>query len=1238
MKTNLTGIRSRKDRHNHKGRLLLWALLCLAIPFDAAHAADKASLRDQMRAREYPPIFEYVWRKEVNDELTEDRLEDWRRMGFTGFQKTHTTLGGRHFTDGEIVTLTGHVNANPQYLLDDNGKEVSVRTIYGDLAHPDTPGLQADWLVEKIRKEGDNLFKIGDTQVVLTGDEYDRPYGVGEARVGFFRYAGENHLAAWRDFLRQEYGDTPETRSKRSGRSYNEDAATAVNDWSEVPRPEFTERFEQPRLWDVYRRFLVELNHGFFDKVKHEAAERGQNIAMGINSHGSVFYPGGPPSAIGGDPFIQGRRGDLLVNEAVSQDWPTSAIAYAFFNRYSREYDKPVLAYSWFWPGSRNGVSQQFMEGNAVVDRFFARTLPNDVHGLLYWTYANNTRNFPEVERIAFWHQWYREHWPMLRDSRPVSAQAALFFPNRTADFYLPYKYPKKEFSFSAQALIDLQVPFTCIGEYELEQGKGLDGVKLLIVAGAERVSAEAAKVIEKFLADGGVVLSTCDSLAVDIAGAPLGLLEKHFAVKPAHKYKRRGEESALSLAEEAWTKGEAGATLPDRTPYGAAQSPFDIENPQWIDLEGKQWSLPRLRTVNEFVTADALHGGKVLGTYRGKPVIVETDHTLWMGTRAGADLAAATSRDFMNEMAEPIPEDWPRLAESIGGRAPYTEIFERAVDKAGIRRVAGVFHPEGRRAHRIETGVRELDGGGLLVILSDRDIKNPSDKVALPYVLRVDADNAAYSAWDLLEGRMLKRDGKDGYLVEVPVHRAAYIVIAPEKTITAAAKRQARVNAMDHAPKPWRHGPRGGPKEPPVPVITRSGETKGGTLGEGVLAEVRVSVANTTQTDKPLEPIVLTGGALADLYPGLPVGGVTSEDASVQWFDAKGDGILSREDVIAWQADLPAGKTKYFTLRFHAKRGEPALASAGDFTSEADKTGTRVRLGKRTLFQTNEHGEWNFANTALADGTKVALPPMTGFILHMTDQAWMHPATDMVSLRAAKIVADGPVFKTLRLTFADDEDKFGTVADYTVYAGQPDDEIRIYADVVHRVDKRVDLWSYPRPALFHNQRMMIAGVLTLEQSRQHPRKSRSDTTSWYADGLERLSDAEALEANNFGGWTATKWDKGGLAQVSFRRVRGTRELVGLYPKNVLPYEAPGIEADGFQVLEDQVVRAAFDLHPPDPTAAVDMMIPEGTRWKIDALISLRPKFDEAGCRAARAAFASPPKITIDSVVVNRQP
>ena len=123
---------------------------------------------------------------------------------------------------------------------------------------------------------------------------------------GWHQRAGEAHAAAWRAFLARDYGDaSPGEDTNGDDRTYNAQAVDPIEGWDAARPPAFENRFDEPYVWETYRRFLVELNHGFFESIADQARKRGMSIALALSSHGSVFYPGGPPSAFGGDPSMQ---------------------------------------------------------------------------------------------------------------------------------------------------------------------------------------------------------------------------------------------------------------------------------------------------------------------------------------------------------------------------------------------------------------------------------------------------------------------------------------------------------------------------------------------------------------------------------------------------------------------------------------------------------------------------------------------------------------------------------------------------------------------------------------------------------------------------------------------------------------------------------------------------------------------------------------------------------------------
>jgi len=916
------------------------------------------------------------------------------------------------------------------------------------------------------------------------------------------------------------------------------------------------------------------------------------------------------------------------------------ALAYAPLDRLSQKYRKPVFGWSWFWPLIRE---QDGLGGyrHEEVDRAFAQIFSHEVHALLYWVYnVSFLRNQPHMKTIAFWHHWFQKHWPFLKASHPAKPQVALLKPLTTGRFYGSYQYPKQDYGWTVQALLDLQVPFTVLTEEEIRRS-GVGDYKVLLVVSAERVPRDVTKAIETYLDRGGMVYTDCDSFAMDEAGRPADVLARRFGVRLKRKHKTWFLASKLSLAEEAWCQAVRegkSATCPSETPYGIPQKARDMAAPQDIAM-AIPWAAKRLLTYHDVATAQPTNGARVLAHFGGEPVAIETPRTLWVGSRPGGDICATYPRSRFIHTGEPVAPYWQDGVRSAYQRAGYVDFYKRICGKAGVQRPATVLR-DGELARNINVFVRVHEKtAGLMLILIDTDL----EITGAPDLYRVQCPLAkpGFQAWDLTENRALRWVSPGAVDVRVPEHGTRYVVMAPAAQVAEMARIQRELMALDLTPKPYPLGDRGGPEEPPVPVCRDRGRTQQAELPPGVVARAIVTVANATDHAKQHEPIVLKG---RDLFRALPAGtirGVRVEGVPAQWDDLDGDGQLSPKDEIVWQADLDPSSQIQLAVDLLS---QPVEAQTTGFAAKVGQAQAQVTFGGRLLFALSKAGEWAFKDVRAASGQALKLPDLNGFVFDTgreLDLGMVWKSTDLIS--------DGPVRKVIRCVFESQEYATTSASRYAIYARQPETAVRIYADVVHHVRKEIELavrgvppdefddahaqldlrpntrQSLVRLGRFYSYGLAYDGgsFVSLEPL---PKRRPRPKECYYDDGLGRFSEAGWTGlTNNFGGWIAALYRDDGLIQISVRRVR-----------NILSGPLLADEHDGIQVARYTLTRAAYNPSPKNPYRTFDTRIDAGSRWRLDALITLRRGFDEKACRQERKAFASPPVVEIRKVVFPR--
>lgn len=1213
-------------------RLLIVLAMCFSL---LAAAGDPPSLLDYALQTADPPVFDYTSKPQVNQDLEKEATADLERMGFNGSQEiaAKPRPGWK-----SLPRLYGPKGAENCQYLDKDGKLQSEYLHLGDLYAPESWESMGANIASALDKAGkDSLIVYGDKPLAAVNDEIDAVY----SRHAFTRVSSWADQA-WRRHMERLYGDaSPGQDSNNDGRNYNADSSTKRQAWAEVVVPRFKDRFSEPRLWTEWCDFNSRNFYDYFTRAEQAAAAKGVPCHYIANIHGSFVWPGGNSDKGGGNPYYQAKYNSVLIQECNVIAWPFhGALAYGSYDRLCREYGKPVFGWSWFWPARQESPKDGEYTPDAI-ERSFAQIFAHDVHGLLFWIYEMPfQRNSQMAERIAFWHHWYRSHWSFLKNLPPPAAEIALMRPETTTMFYDNYRYPKQDYGWTAQALLDLQFPFTVVTEREIIE-KGVAPWKALLIPASERVSAIAAARISEYIAKGGHVYADVDSLSLDEAGQPLDLLRKEFGVKLERKFKAWFQPTMLDAADAEWVeRAAADHSLPPpaRTPYGAKQTGLDFSKPQLVEMR-VPWSAPALRTYHDIVTATAEGAGKTLATHGGEAVMVETPRTLWCGFRVGGDICATYPKERLSGTGEPTAPYWDCQLRSAAARAPYVDIFKRFLERAGVTRPVTVTR-QGRLARNVNAYAKaDPKTGAALLILVDADLEvtGAPDE----YLVSTPLAKPGFQAWDMVENRAVPLDGSGGFVVRIPEHRAKFIALATAEVIKGVSAVQTALLKRDLTARPFTVGPRGGAAEAPVPAIRGASEPAQGELPESVIVQSELIVANPSPLPLENVPAQVSCEVFAPLLMAATPKGVSLDGGrtTVQWDDLDGDGRVSVADELVWQISLAPGEAKRFTVSLLA--APAAAAPDAAFAAAASDSGAQVSLNGRRVFAVDANGDIDFSGAA-------AVPAIQGFVFGVEPLERKTPLTPVP--RRCAVVADGPVRKTIELVMASPDQTIESSTRYSVYRLQPEREVRVYAVATHQFNRR---FEYGCPKLGPENFRPGADDPKVEEcvaekelpacnigylgslfsaSRDHARRLRI-TKCLFDDALGRLSDCADYEAsanmeNNFGGWMATSYPDGGQIQVSLRRVRG-----------VLDGPLTRDEHDGLQAWFGSLRRAQLDNSTTDQERLVDLVVEPGTRWRLDTLLAARrTPLDAQASRAERQAFASAPVITVEKTIYAKSP
>ena len=778
-------------------------------------------------------------------------LADWRRMGYNCAYKGNafTFRSGRWLKArgllGAIDQTLWAARRNPPLTHDGTpGKTYGDGS--GSFFHKANHEEGVSLLVNYVKNFGDlDMLKVGKTYVTCSWDE------VGMRTRSTIDYRPEA-IVEYRRYLREVwFGDAaPGRDTNGDGRTYNAFTGEKLASWDDVRPPVLSPRFyrtPQPadekwrrtgafKLWlDFHRYWTFE----YFRRVNAEASARlGRPVECYPFPLAFIMWPGAN-CHWGMSPYWNARLNPIVNVEHCWPDAPAMPLNHAITDRLARKYRNVVIGWSWFFFGKE---ARDMYDGPYDNARALARMMGRRTDGIHHWLYSPIYRGRDRRQRkqIAYWHNFLAAHYRgFLSRSEPARAAAALLMPDYTGYFYRQFHYPKTGWAYTFQALSEAQIPCEVVTEEELELEPGaLDGYKVLYVVGSEWTTPTIRKRIGAFLARGGVVYANVDSLSLDIpTGRRTDFLERTFGVKILRKHKNSFLPSTQDAAEEAWAAELNGWGKPtwlqghDVHKPGVTSKLFrddrgqavrDAE--QWKKLDAAMAKMPRrvrgldqapidMRTPPKVryapgtgPAAPAVTWGEVdvASVTRGRAIAwwgdrvcgVETDRTVWLGTRPGMSLHAISPRMSMNRTTEPCNPYVTRVPAKYEAHRPYVEAVSYAARKARVRRLVTV-RQGGRIPCNLEVLPRTDGEGNLMCFVIDHDGTGGACDVTVDPAHLGKLPRGA-QVWDLLNEKLIEERTDGKFALTVPAWKVAVFLLGAPAALAPVKAAQAKLNAMD--------------------------------------------------------------------------------------------------------------------------------------------------------------------------------------------------------------------------------------------------------------------------------------------------------------------------------------------------------------------------------------------------------------------------------------------------------
>jgi len=254
-----------------------------------------------------------------------------------------------------------------------------------------------------------------------------------------------------------------------------------------------------------------------------------------------------------------------------------------------------------------------------------------------------------------------------------------------------------------------------------------------------------------------------------------------------------RDKDGKLVRDETVWAQVDAMMAAMPREVMGIAQAPLDMRNPPVIRYAEALTGVGEAVTWSEVVEAEPVGDARPIAWWGDKVVGIETERTVWFGTREGMSIHALFPRMAAHRATEPCnpyPTEIPELYEAF---RPYSEALGYAARKAGVTRPVELTL-DGKLPMNLEVLPRIATDGTLMVVVISHD------KTGGEYDVAVDAALVPKGAvaWEMLTGKELEKDTDGQFKVNVPNWGVSVILLGTADALKPIQTAQAKLNTMD--------------------------------------------------------------------------------------------------------------------------------------------------------------------------------------------------------------------------------------------------------------------------------------------------------------------------------------------------------------------------------------------------------------------------------------------------------
>lgn len=256
-----------------------------------------------------------------------------------------------------------------------------------------------------------------------------------------------------------------------------------------------------------------------------------------------------------------------------------------------------------------------------------------------------------------------------------------------------------------------------------------------------------------------------------------------------------RDEKGKLVRDKAVWKKlDDAMANMPAEV-LGIKQSPIDMRDPPKINYAKKMTLHKNVTTWSEVDVAKPVGKGKPIAWWGDQNVGIETDQTVWLGTREGMSVHALSSRMAAHRGTEPCNPFPSKISTRYESFRPYVEAIGYTARKAGVTRPVS-FSRNTRLSTNIEVLPRVAIDGTLMVVAINHDGTDAEYDVIMDKSLIKKLNQP--EAWNILTEETIENSTDGNFELKVPAWGVAVFLVGDTQRLRPFKTAQSSLNKKD--------------------------------------------------------------------------------------------------------------------------------------------------------------------------------------------------------------------------------------------------------------------------------------------------------------------------------------------------------------------------------------------------------------------------------------------------------